>query len=383
MRNKPRIAEVYLLQILAAIVILMGCTDPVDPQFKISNGLIYIDACASNSTGSSYVQIFESDQIYGRNTITFQGGAQVRYVNTSGNEVVVLHETEDRYLPPEDFVIAEGESWQLDVVLADGRHYMSESESAVATVPVGEVKVTYDPELAFVDDYNRRVPGHQISLTYNDPPEEENYYLWQYRSYERLLYCKLCYNYTVFRDGECFDPYPGSVGAPLQDYYTYTCEEACWKIRYNDKIELFADTFSDGAVVAEHPVAKILLYQKQDILVNIQQYSVNREAYRYYKTLKDLVDNNSGFNAPLPAALLGNLYNPDNSEEYVLGRFTVAAQDGKNIFIERLSLPEDQLEVPVFAQAEEYGSVPDPMQTIAPCEEGPYRTSVMPNGWNQ
>ncbi len=113
----------------------------------------------------------------------------------------------------------------------------------------------------------------------------------------------------------------------------------------------------------------------------MQQYTLNREAYRYYKTLKDLVDNNSGLNAPLPAALLGNLYNPEDSEEYVLGRFTVAARDSRNVYIERLGVEEDQLEDVIRARAEEYGSVPDPVTTSAPCEPGPYRTDVEPLGW--
>ena len=382
MRNLFRAVGRFFL-IVAPSVLLIGCTDPVNPEFQIAKGLVYIDAFASNAPGSSYVQIYISDQVYGRNTITFQGGAQVRFIRSGGGEVITLQETEDRYVPPTDFVIATDEAWELDVILADGRHYVSESETAVPVVEIGEVKVDYDPELVFVGDYNKRVPGHRISVSYDDPGDQENYYLWQFRSYERLFYCQVCYNYTVLRDGECFDPYPLTVGAPLQPYYTYTCEEACWQIRYNDKIELFADTFSDGAFVADRPVADVLLYQKSDVLVNLQQYTVNREAYRYFKTLKDLVDNNSGFNAPLPAALLGNLYNPEDSDEYVLGRFTVAAQAGANIFIERLSLPEDQLEALTFAKPEEYGSVPDPMETTAPCQDGPYRTSVMPNGWNQ
>lgn len=365
------------------LLLMFGCTDPVDPEFRYQTGLVYIDAFASNAQGSSYVEIYESDQNYGRNIITFLGGAQVRFVRDNGSEVVPLRETEDRYIPPDNFSIGPGETWSIDVVLQDGRHYQSEPETAVEVVPIGELKVAYDPELVYVSDYDRRVPGHRLSVTLSDPADTENYYLWQFRSYERLQYCQICYNYSVYRDGACFDPYPGSDGPPLQPYYTYTCEQSCWQIRYNDKVELFSDAFSNGTVITDHPAADVLLYQKQNVVVNLQQYSLNREAYRYFKTLKDLIDNNSGFNSPLPAALLGNLYNPDNREEYVLGRFTVAAQSGAEVFIERLSLPEDQLEEPTFAQAEEYGSVPDPMATTAPCQEGPYRTSVAPNGWRE
>ncbi len=360
---------------------LAGCTDPVDPEFSYREGLVYIDAFASTDPGASYVQIFESGESFGRQTNEFLEGAVVRFTRSSDGLEVVLFESGDRYLPPADFAIALGEQWQLRVELADGRHYFSTAESAVAPVPIREVSVSYDPQLVYVEDYDREVPGHRLSVTFSDPPGDENYYFWQYRSYEQLVYCHICYNYSVYRNGECFTPDPDRPGPPLKEYYTYGCEDACWQIRYNDRVEVYSDEFSDGTTTTGLPVADILLYQKRNILVKLQQYTLGRDAYRYYKTLKDLVDNNSGFNAPLPAALLGNLYNPDNPDEYVLGRFTAAAQVSRDVFIERIGLEEAQLEDRIIGQAEEYGSVPPPVTTSAPCISGPYRTAVEPEGW--
>lgn len=360
---------------------MLGCTEPVDPEFRYTDGLIYIDAFASNAPGSSYVQIYQSGESFDRRKNEFQGGAEVHFVRASDGYTVALQEAEDRYIPPFDFAVAQGEAWNLDVVLSDGRHYVSDAEQAVKPVAMGEVSARYDPELLFVEDYDRKVPGHRLSVSFQDPGGEENYYFWHFTSYEQLVYCQVCYNYSVFRDGACFTPNPNNPGPPLLRYYTYSCEEACWQIRYNEKVEVFSDEFSDGAVVTSLPVGDVLLYQKRNILVRLQQYALNREAYRYFKTLKDLVDNNSGFNAPLPAALLGNLRNPDNPEEYVLGRFTVAAQVSTDLFIDRIRIEEEQLEEIIFGQAEGFADAPAPVTTSAPCEEGPYRTSVKPEGW--
>lgn len=367
--------------VVGGLLLLLGCTDPVDPEFRYTDGLIYIDAFASDDPGSSYVEIYESGESFGLKTNLFQDGAEVRFLRPSDGQAVSLLQSGDRYIPPPGFAIGQGEAWKLDVVLADGRHYVSDPEKAVEPVPIDEVSVGYDPELVFLEDYDRKVPGHRLSVTFMDPAGEENYYLWQFRSYERLVYCQICYDYAVFRNGECIKPNPNNPGPPLKRYYTYSCEEACWQIRYNQKVEVFSDEFTDGAAVTALPVGDVLLYQKRNIQVRLQQYALNREAYRYYKTLKDLVDNNSGFNAPLPAALLGNLSNPEDPEEYVLGRFTVASQVSRDLFIERIFIEEDQLEEVIIGQAEGFADAPPPVTTSAPCDEGPYRTAVEPPGW--
>ncbi len=369
--------------LLSSLSFFYACTDPVDPEFQYQQGLIYIDAFASDAPGASFAAIFESGESFGRQTNVFQSGAEVRYVRVSDGMEVPLAETEERYVPPTDFAISTGESWYLDVVLADGRHYVSQPESALPPVALSEVSVRYEPELTFVEDFGRAVPGHQLSVTFQDPAGEENYYFWQFRSYERLINCQVCYNFSVFRDGECFSPNPDNPGPPLKPYYTYSCEEACWQIRYSQKVEILSDEFSDGTAVNSLPVAEVLLYQKRNILVQLLQYSLNREAYRYYKTLKDLVDNNSGLNAPLPAALLGNLSNADDPGEYVLGRFTVASQSAQSIYVERIGIEEEQLEEFIISQAEGFDDAPPPQVTSVPCEEGPYRTNVEPEGWQE
>jgi hypothetical protein len=129
-------------------------------------------------------------------------------------------------------------------------------------------------------------------------------------------------------------------------------------------------------------IADIVLYTKRDLLIELQQFALSEEAYRYYKTLKDLVDNNSGFNAPLPAALVGNLFNPTNPDEIVLGRFSAASTTVRNIFIRRDFVEEKSLE-PIIIGQPEGNETPLPHEYFAPCNDSRFRTSVQPQGWQE
>ncbi len=360
----------------------LSCVDPVEPEFEYFLGLPYIEALAGTSPGSSFARITVSAREFGVNLNRPVSGASVIFVNSSTGTNVPLIEIDNTYLPPEEFFAVDGETWELRVIMPGGKEYRSRPETVRSSVPISNLEVEYDPELLFSEEYEGFIPGHAISVDIPDPAGTDNYYFWQYRSFERLIYCRECFNGTVLRNGECIVIPPSTVDDdPIRlNRYTYTCEEPCWQIRYSDKINIFSDEFSDGLLISQLPVADIALFTKRNILVELQQFSLSEEAYRYYKTLKDLIDNNSGFNAPLPAALVGNLSNAEDPEEIVLGRFTAAATSVRSVFIERIFVEEEPLEQIIIAQPEGDETPPPPV-FFAPCIESRFRTSIQPAEW--
>jgi hypothetical protein len=247
-------------------------------------------------------------------------------------------------------------------------------------VPITNLEVTYDPELAFREIYGGQfVPGHEVSISFNDPADRENYYYWSYRTYENLDFCEKCYE-AVFRGGGC-------QGLPLstrsEPYYDYACQSDCWRIRFPESISIFDDSFSNGKSISKLAVGELLLFTREDMVVEVQQFSLTPAAYDYYKVLKDIVDNNSGLNAPPPAALVGNLFNPDNKEDFVFGRFTAAATSVESIFIDRTFIAEQPLETrdPINLEPTLNSPLPPPPTTTAPCSETRFRTAIRPDKW--
>ena len=358
------------------------CTNPVSPEYKFINGLIYIEGFVGTTEGSSYVKITESNVApnYYRNI--FVSGASVSFVNEDTGARVNLIENNFEYIPASNFKGQIGEKWSLDIELPNGKKYLSEVEIINPSVPAKEISVSYNKELEYVEDYKKYVPGHEITLTFDDPENQTNYYYWRSKSYEKINICMICYD-GKFRDNQCIPNTPPTQTGPNSPppYFTYWCESDCWQIDYGNKIYIFSDKFSNGATTTALPVANILLKRKTKILVEIQQFSLTEKAYTYYKTIKDLIDNNGGFNAPLPAALIGNMYNPNDANEYVLGRFTASSAFTKTIMIDRTTVDEAAIEKQITPNPEPTSTGPGPNYTTALCEESRYRTSIQPEGW--
>ena len=117
------------------------------------------------------------------------------------------------------------------------------------------------------------------------------------------------------------------------------------------------------------------------MVIEVEQLILTPSAQEYYKVLKDLVDDNSGLNAPPPAALVGNMTSAD-SEEFVFGRFTAAASTSSSIFVNRKGIEEEALTSLGLTNYEEFGDpVPSPITGTAACNESKYRTAIPPPGW--
>ncbi len=359
---------------------LLSCTDPVAPEFELKEGLVFVEGIVSTEPGASFVSINRSTIEFGQYIIAEVENATVQYLNQgSGSKVALLEVESGTYVPQRDFKVSSGEMWKLTIQLPNGKRYESFPEIVTEAVPIDEILAAYETELEYREiDGGRFVPGHRVSVSFEDKPNEENYYYWTYTTHEKLFWCEKCVQ-AYFRNGACI-PLPQEVFGRW--VFDYVCDSDCWRIRYPDKIALFDDKFSDGKAVVDFPIANIPLYTKENMVITAQQLMLSKEAYEYYEILEDIVENNSGLNAPPPAGLIGNMFNPDDDEEFVFGRFTAAATSTKSIFIDRSEIEENPIEVRGPTYYEEEGApVPQPLTGAAPCAEGRYRTGIRPPGW--
>lgn len=78
------------------------------------------------------------------------------------------------------------------------------------------------------------------------------------------------------------------------------------------------------------------------------------------------------------------MYNVNNAEEYVLGRFTAAGTSKATIYLKRGSLPGITIEFVdgALPESESNPSPPGlPPVYYYPCEETFYSTAIKPEGW--
>ena len=364
--------------------IFITCITPVEPDFDFSEDLLFIEGIASSNEGVSYVKVKIGSNKSGDYETDFLSNCSVELI--SENRSVFLMEGLDRYYAPFDFKVLKGESWELKIILPNGNIYRSYPEIVPDEVLIKKIDSEYDLQLSYDNKTNSYIPGHRVLISFDDPVEKENFYYYDFKTYERAAYCNYCYR-GVLRDSECIST-SGYISIYGPQYFTYECSSDCWNIRYNNQsISIFSDEFTNGKSVNNLVTAEIPLYSKRDILVKIQKFNVSYEAHKYLKSLKDAIGNNSGLNAPLPSVLIGNLYNPNDEDEIIMGRFSVASGSSKSLYISRSSLGGEPVQEYERNQYERFGmDVPQPLSMFdypikVPCEEGIYRTSIKPEGW--
>jgi len=359
--------------IFVLLILATSCITPVEPEFKFRDNIIFVDAYALTEAGKSSVSIQQSILINERFYTESVADAKVLLINTVNKEEITCVETSDGlYLPPNDFKVKQGESWRLYIELADGRRFESTPETVNIGVEIDNIEAAYSDEITFLEEENKFVPGHSVSIDWTDPAEQENYYLWKYKTYEPVTICKTCER-GRFRNGDCV-----SENQFRFRHFDYLCEVPCWLISYNESFQILEDDLLDGQSI-KRPIAIIPYYRKKDILVEIQQLSLTKSSYEYFNVINDILVENSGLNAPPPAALAGNLINIDDPTESVLGQFTATTSSTLTLFIDRSTLDAAPINAEPLPALEDTTN-PDHI-IIAPCQEGKDRTSIKPAGW--
>lgn len=371
---KPKVKSGSLIALLMAFsTMINSCVEAVPPAFDFQDDLIIIDALASTVPGTSYATVQQTSYEFGLYRSKAISGCVIKLINADTQEEEVLFESDESYIVNSNFKVAPLSRWFIEIRLPSGETYRSSVEVTPEPVPINAIQERFNLEMIYDEGSESYTSGHEIRIDFDDPADQRNYFFYQYRAYEQEVYCKLC-EYGVYRDGECLSQINNP--ALTKEYYTYLCDVPCYKISYNSDINIFSDEFTNGKAISNLLVAKVPYTSKQDILVEVLQLNVSQNAYKHFRTLKDLVDNNSGFNAPLPAALIGNFNNLSNPDRIALGRFTAAAATNQSIFIRR-SLRSEPLSGDFkLPQPEILGDpVPQPLTYVAPCIEGLYRTS--------
>jgi hypothetical protein len=71
---------------------------------------------------------------------------------------------------------------------------------------------------------------------------------------------------------------------------------------------------------------------------HLLQYAISEEEYKYWEAVRAIVNIDGSLFDPPPGTVRGNLYNPDNSEDQVLGYFSVIGVSYRRFFVNATDL---------------------------------------------
>jgi hypothetical protein len=368
--------------VFAAILTVLACVEPYDLNFGSQKEILFIEADINNFDKNQFIKIKKNIPSANSIEYVYVESAKVYLIENEKNIIECKYAGDGKYNLPIGFLGKLETSYKLRFEL-DEKIYESSSERASPVAPIEKIYATFSQK--GISYLGKEIDGHNIFIDIKDINPDEQFYLWQWRLFEKQGYCKSC-------EGGKFYTSPLPLGKCIDDanlkrrnvIYDYVCGAQCWDIFYNEDVNIMSDKYSNGKNIQSRLVAKIPFFQYRNALIEVQQYAISQSAFAYFNILINQSQRNGSLADTPPAGLIGNVRNLGDATEPVGGIFMVSAKTTKSYTIDRTELISGVRVIGLFKGRQ---VTPEPLENdttrppLAPCVEDRNRTDKKPIGW--
>lgn len=322
------------IAVVILIMVLGTCSEPYTPEITKYEDLLVVDGVITDEAGQTIVRLSRSYR-YNETEGTPERHAVVLIKDDQGNDVSLAETSPGVYktIDP-DFRGITGKQYQLYVqTYSDGQIWESEYVKLKKVPKIQQVYAEFEERPGELGNEE----GFQVYIDTYDPDNQTKYYRYDFEeTWEFIVPYRSYYivdnNLLKFRNEE--------VGN-------------CWRTIASDEIIVTTSENMKSDIVKRFPVhfvstASNRLSIRYSILV--RQYSLSREAYVYWKQVKDVNQDLGTIFDKQPAQIRGNIYNVNDPEMPVIGFFEATCADSARLFILRSELPNDAILVSEFAR---------------------------------
>ena len=364
-------------------VVTWACVNPIKDFVQIdATSFTTIEADISDDSELSKVRLTSSSNRLLSQLALPISKAVVSVTDQSGTQTVFSEGIPlGTYYPPKGFLGKVGSTYKLNVKMLTGQTYESTAETMKA-VPEIENAIT---RFETFDQYSKvdvRRAGFTVYLDFKDLPSEGDFYLWNWKHYEKIGFCATCTDGGKydFKKLDCVQP-----KFPTDAILNYMCDGNCWDISSNNDLNVFSDVLTNGQRVVGRQVARIPFDNWTPYYFRLEQRSITKNAFAFYQSLISQVQSSGSlFDVPAETRFSLNIKSITKPTERVLGIFNVFSVRKKIFIIDRKKdIPVGELPIVSVIPGETYACPPGSVgcQDKAPCIESPTRTKITPEGW--
>ena len=267
--------------------LMLSCTDVIDVEVPYEGPRLVVEASLDwqkETFGNvQTIKLSELKPYFDSTTTNIVTGASVTVTNNSNNRVVEFIDQNNGDYTTAEFAPVIGQSYTLEVI-SKGEIYVAE-ETLTTVVPIK--KVDQSTENGFDSNVI------EVNIYFDDPVDEENYYL------------------TIFQERKDLLP----TLLDVSDEFTN-----------GNEMRIFYEKFNN-----ENNNEKEL--QPGDI-VDIKLYGISKTYYNFIRLLIEQNETGGGPFTTIPAELKGNCINSINPENYALGYFRLTQVDKRTYVVE-------------------------------------------------
>lgn len=356
---------------------LSACIEPIDVNTEVESALLVVEGFITDEPGPHTIRLSRLAKFAGElegGNIEQEDDAEIFIEDDLGTRIEVEQQVEivseimnlqtplgliqdtveipikTIYTTPEGFRGEIGRTYVLNVRLLNGRMYQSTPQTILPAPELDSlifsfVKLPSADEVTFTS-------GLEVYSRWQDPPGEENYYIWVANTGTYQL---------ISRPDQYIDPVT-STPAPKG------CCAVCYVPDNLSQIIVHSDLRTDGAVqtVLSAFIEDDGIRLKDRYLLEVNMFTVTKEAFAFHRLVQSQLSIQGSILDPPPGEITGNITNVSDPQEVVIGFFGAYNSSQRSRFISPSDLEEPQRQV----------VLPDDCRTIS-------RSSTdVPTFWN-
>ena len=360
-----------------------ACINPITDFKQIdATSYVTIEADISDDPELCKIRITSStNRIISQNPIPINK-AEVFVTDQTGVKTIFKEGTAmGTYLPPVGFAGKVGYSYTLNVKTLTNKQYESVAEKMVGAPEIENIVTQFEVRDQYAKVDMRRT-GYSVYVDFKDSPNEGEFYMWNWKHFEKLLICETCEGGATwnFKTNVCVSP-----RVPTEDILNYQCDGNCWAISTNNDLNVFSDVLTNGQRIVGRQVARVPFDGYSPYYLRLEQRSITKTAFNFYQSLISQVQSSGSlFDVPAETRFSMNIKSISDPAEKILGILNVFSVRKKIYFIDRSkNIPAGESAIQTTFTGEIYTCPPGAVNCLdhVPCVESAYRTKITPEGW--
>jgi hypothetical protein len=346
-----------------AIFLVMGaCIDTIHFDAQPPGDIIVLDGSITTDAGPYVITMSRGLRLDSDSTINAPVvGATIVLHSDKGETETFVERKPGEYHTGSVIRGTIGSTYHIALTMPDGATFESEPETIM---PSGEVRdIHYQYEARTVEKYNGPQPADVFNIFIDAsslPTEDKTSYVrWRFTGTYVMETNPEQHTRWLQGASRYLDPWPCSGwevepalgGGKLVQKRPCTCCR-CWVTQYEASPRLSdTDLVEAGEfrnlTVAEVPVTRLTFFEKYQVA--IEQMTLSKNAFDFFKVVRTQKDGASNLFQPPPGKLTGNI-KPVNANYEIVGLFWGASVHRKAIYIPNTELPykipRDIIQVP-------------------------------------
>lgn len=302
--------------------VVSACVEEYWPELdKKYENMLVIDGMITNKPGPYIINLSLSTTVNDPARIPL-ANCEVMIIDDKGNSET-LHESEPGVYTTSPFGIQGmvGREYKITIHTPDKKNYESAFEELQQPVGIDSVyaEIAYKEDVNYVYD----LAGYQFYLDTYQAENDTTFFLWKL---ERTYKFNANYRIKYIFDGAFH------IMAHSDSLYT------CYKTDNIEEIFTYHTLNLADPILSRFPIHFVNTETKELSIrysLLVKQLTINETAYQFWNSLEDRESEEGSMYTKQPYQIRGNVFNPDNPNEPVMGFFLVAGRTDKRIFVNR------------------------------------------------